>query len=143
MIDLPKDIFGITMHVTVKARENEFSRFIAVLDNLGLFKPQFSIVDLKFWVKLGIISPQSASYFVAGRASSYACLKLQTFVRSLRCCDMSPGTIFKLLQKWQKLNVFETENTFLFPLAELDCDAGFDDERLSYENVDFKDLKLL
>lgn len=143
MIELPKDIFGITMYVTVKARENEFSRFISVLDNLGLFRPQFSIIDLKFWVKLGILSPQSASYFVAGRASSYACLKLQTFVRSLRCSDMSPGTIFKLLRKWQKLNVFETESTFLFPLAELDCDAGFENVRLSYGNVEYNDLKLL
>lgn len=137
------DIFGIAMRVTPKARLREFHSYYAQLFNLGKLNLLVPIADLLYFVENGYLSPQSASYFLAGRASekqSYALALFQGFEELSRSYGLKP---FKILQSWQKTKVGKVENTFLFPLAELASNDSFEAETAPYRNQDVKDLQKL
>lgn len=122
-----KDIFGVAQFRTSEARLKEFHSFYAQLYNLGLLNLQFSVTSLLFHIERGFLSPQSASYFLAGRASSVQVDKFRLFSSMYDFLREKGFTDFQILKSWQqtKTSAVEVENTFLFPLAELDCSEDF------------------
>ena len=135
------DIFGIAMFSTQRARLHEFSRMVSVLSRIGLYNPQKSFWKLRFYVEVGLLSPQSASYFFAGRASSFQVALLDSCVSLIQ--DWKQSEVIKFLNSWQKTKVGKVENTFLFPLAELASNDSFEAETACYRNQDVKDLQKL
>lgn len=143
------DIFSVPIASTRETRYKEWSRLISSIHRLGLTgKNQYSFAELNELVLDGFLSSISASYFLLGKASLKQVVLLDRFTE-FRDMYLQRQIInaSQILVLWQSKNVVELENTFLFPLEELDSEIepglDFSSEVVSYNDCDLKDLQKL
>lgn len=143
------DIFSVPIASTRESRSIEWSNLIQIIYRLRLTgKNQYSFAELNHLVLDGFLSAQSASYFLLGKASLKQIVLLDRFMEFR---DMCMSQLFlsssKILSLWQDKNDVEMENTFLFPLEELDSsvNAGLDftSEIEQYNDCDLRELQKL
>lgn len=136
------DIFGVPEPATREARLSSWNYLCSRVSALNIQNCQVSFSELYIFVLEGFVSPRSASYFLTGRISLSQFLKYEAFAQFWdNCVNNHVLSSFKVFQLWQKKQkCVETENTFLFPLVELDCDSGFESERSEFSDLDYHEL---
>lgn len=128
------DIFGVPVSYDESTRRKQWNDLLSKVNNLGLSNCVVSFVELNTFVLQGFLSPKSASYFLTGRCSLSQYIHLESFSSFWdSCVNNHILSSFKVFQLWQKQKNVVPENTFLFPLAELDFDSGFD----TPESIDY------
>lgn len=125
------DIFEMPIKRSREAREKEFRDLVHQMQNLNLIKcPQY-LGKLSFLCAAGYLSGRVASYFLAGRVSAVDRNVLSYFLNFLNDyeeSEMVDKSLFYLSTWHNSVKDVVTENTFLFPLAELASkdDLGID-----------------
>lgn len=137
------DIFSVPIYSDRKFRQKDWNNACACISRLGLTgNCQYSFAELHLLVLDGFLSAQSATYFLSGRASLKQVAMLDAFIAfkdDLVYNQHWPSS--RILQLWQKNNAVEMENTFLFPLVELDSSNDFTKDLESYNNVSLVELQ--
>lgn len=140
-ISFSTDIFGSVVPKTYQARYNSWFRLLSLVAKSGIeTKCIVSVSTLQAFVVDGFLSARSASYFLLGKATIEQIVYFDLFSDFYHeCLRTHVLKLDKIHELWQSRKDVVPENTFLFPLVELDSsEPDFTKDKVEF---DLKDLQ--